>query len=151
MPETSVTTEQRQVVAERAQGCCEYCWSQAHYATQSFSVEHIIPRSKGGATILDNLALSCQGCNNHKYNKTEGVDPANQAFVPLYHPRLDSWRDHFVWSDDYLFILGITSIGRATVATLHLNRDGIVNLRRILYQVGEHPPPVMRQKSVQSE
>ncbi|MEH1969279.1 HNH endonuclease [Nostoc sp.] len=29
-----------------------------------------IPKSQGGNTTLDNLALSCQGCNNRKYNKT---------------------------------------------------------------------------------
>lgn len=142
MPDTSLTTEQRQAIVERAQGCCEYCWSQARYATQSFSVEHIVPRSKGGATTLDNLALSCQGCNNHKYNKTEGFDPVNQSVVRLYHPRSDQWGDHFAWSDDYTLILGITPVGRATVEALQLNRSGVVNLRRILYQVGEHPPQI---------
>ena len=35
-------------VVERAQGSCEYCRSQARFATQSFSIEHIIPQSKGG-------------------------------------------------------------------------------------------------------
>lgn len=147
MPDPSLTAEQRQAVIERARGCCEYCWSQARYATQSFSVEHIVPRSKGGATTLDNLALSCQGCNNHKYNKIEGLDPANRALVRLYHPRKDQWRDHFVWSDDYTLILGITPVGRATVDALQLNRSGVVNLRRILYQVGEHPPQIPHQEA----
>ncbi|MDF5717692.1 MAG: HNH endonuclease signature motif containing protein [Rhizonema sp. NSF051] len=43
----------------RAKGCCEYCYSQVKFATQSFSVEHIVPRYKGGETSLENLALSC--------------------------------------------------------------------------------------------
>jgi hypothetical protein len=30
--------------------------------------------------------------------------------------------------------------GRATVEALRLNREGLVNLRRILYAAGEHPP-----------
>ena len=145
MPDTSFTAEQRQAVIDRAQGCCEYCWSQAKYATQSFSVEHIVPRSKGGATALENLALSCQGCNNHKYNKTESIDSANQTMVPLYNPRNDQWQNHFVWSDDSSLILGITPIGRATVEALQLNRNGVVNLRRILYQIGEHPPYIRHQ------
>ncbi len=70
MPDQRITTELRQQVIKRAGDCCEYCRSQAKYATQSFSVEPIVARAKGGATALDNLALACQGCNNHKY---EGV------------------------------------------------------------------------------
>lgn len=65
MPESRVTAQQKKTVAERANGCCEYCRSQVSFAIQPFSIEHIIPRSIGGETVLDNLAFSCQGCNNH--------------------------------------------------------------------------------------
>ena len=50
MPEARVTSAQRRAVFARAQGCCEYCQSQARFATQSFAVEHIIPRRAGGHT-----------------------------------------------------------------------------------------------------
>ena len=130
----------RRLVVERARGCCEYCLSQANFSTQPFSVEHIFPLDKGGLTESDNLALSCQGCNNHKYNKTEGIDPITRQMVELYHPRRQAWSDHFAWNDDYTLILGLTPTGRATVETLHLNRTGIVNLRRVLYAVRQHPP-----------
>gem|GEM_PF-4995517 len=40
----------------------------------------------------------------------------------------------------YSLIIGITPIGRATVEELQLNRNGVVNLRKVLYQMGEHPP-----------
>jgi hypothetical protein len=125
MPEARVTSEQRTIVVERAHGCCEYCWSQAHFATQSFSVEHIVPRSKDGPTTLENLALSCQGRNNHKYNHVYARDPVSGQIVSLYHPRQHQWRDHFIWNDDYTLIIGITPIGRATVEMLNLNREGI--------------------------
>jgi 5-methylcytosine-specific restriction endonuclease McrA len=87
MRKNRITANQRHVVAERAKGCCEYCLSQLHFSMQSFSIEHIIPVDKGGKTELENLALSCQGCNNHKYNKIEGYDPVSRQFVPLFHPR----------------------------------------------------------------
>jgi len=87
MPEARVTSAQRRAVFARAQGCCEYCRSQAHFATQSFAVEHIIPRRAGGHTKLDNLALSCLGCNSHKYVKTHARDPETGQQVPLFHPR----------------------------------------------------------------
>jgi len=107
---------------------------------QAFSVEHVEPLRRGGATTLDNLALACQGCNNHKYTKTDGRDPVSGECVPLYHPRQQRWRDHFAWNDNFTLIIGLTPTGRATVETLRLNREGIVNLRRILYAMGEHPP-----------
>jgi hypothetical protein len=140
MPESRVTAQQKKAVAERANGCCEYCRSQVRFAIQPFSIEHIIPRSAGGETVLDNLALSCQGCNNHKYNKTEGRDPVSGDTVPLYHPRKQRWSNHFAWNDDFTLIIGLTSTGRSTVEALQLNRKGVVNLRRVLYTMGEHPP-----------
>ncbi|HYO49295.1 MAG TPA: HNH endonuclease, partial [Chloroflexia bacterium] len=103
------------------------------------SVEHILPKSKGGRTVLDNLALSCQGCNNHKYNKTESTDPLTGKSTPLYHPRRDRWHQHFTWGEEYTLIIGLTPTGRATVETLQLNREGVVNLRRLLHSVGKHP------------
>jgi hypothetical protein len=131
----------RRGVWDRARGCCEYCRSQERFAMQTFSVEHIEPRSREGDTASDNLALACQGCNNHKYAKTEAVDPATGAVVPLFHPRRDRWREHFVWDEGCTLILGLTPVGRATVEALHLNRAGLVNLRRVLFAAGEHPPP----------
>lgn len=140
MPDKRVTARQRRIVAERARDCCEYCRSQARFATQTFSVEHIKPRSQGGKTTLDNLALACQGCNGHKHTKTEGSDPVSSEIVLLYHPRQQVWGDHFRWSDNFTLMVGLTRVGRATVEVLRLNRESLVNLRRILYAMGEHPP-----------
>ena len=83
--------------------------------------------------------MACQGCNGHKYTKMSGRDPVTGTTVPLFHPRRQRWRDHFVWNDDFQFIIGRTPIGRATVEALHLNREGLINLRRLLYPAGELP------------
>ena len=134
-----ISTRLRADVTARARGCCEYCRSQDRFSTHSFSVEHILPRSRGGTLTLDNLALSCQGCNNHKYIRTDAQDPISGVTVPLYHPRRDAWDEHFVWSDDYSLVIGISPVGRATVEALRLNRPGVVRLRRLLFEIGEHP------------
>ncbi len=144
MTDPRIPTDLRHLVQDRAQGACEYCRSQSRFATQSFSVEHIIPRTSGGTTTDANLALSCQGCNNHKYNKTEGTDPVKGAPVALFHPRSQRWSEHFAWSPDAAMIVGLTPTGRATVEALRLNREGLVNLRRVLFTAGEHPPPPHR-------
>lgn len=135
-----IPTNIRQAVRERAHGCCEYCLCQADYATEIFVTEHILPLSKGGTDDLDNLALSCTGCNGHKYNKTEAVDPINDTMVSLYNPRLHHWHDHFRWSNDFTQIVGQTDIGRATINELHLNRIPLINIRYALSFIDKHPP-----------
>lgn len=140
MTASRLPADVRAQVTQRARGCCEYCRSQARFATQAFSVEHIVPRQRGGTDDTMNLALSCQGCNNHKHNKTSAIDPLDRAEVPLFHPRIDRWEQHFAWSHDASLVLGLTPTGRATVQALRLNREGVVNLRRVLYELGEHPP-----------
>jgi hypothetical protein len=130
----------RQVVERRAASRCEYCRCPLAVTTESFTVEHVIPTARGGATALDNLALSCSGCNGHKYDKVEGYDPISQGMAPLFHPRQHSWSEHFAWDKDYSQVVGLTPTGRATVETLHLNREGVVNLRRLLLIIGLHPP-----------
>lgn len=140
MSENRVTAQQKKIIVERAKGCCEYCLSQARFAMQSFSVEHIIPKSKGGKTTLNNLALACQGCNNYKYNKTEWHDPINNKLIALYNPRQQVWNQHFAWNENFTIVIGLTPTGRATVEALKLNLEGVVNLRQVLYSAGEHPP-----------
>jgi HNH endonuclease len=110
------------------------------YASQPFVMEHITPVSEDGDTTLENLALACGGCSSHKYNKVEGLDPISKTQVLLYHPRQQNWHDHFRWSADYLKIIGVTAVGRATVDTLKLNRPGIINLRKLLLMASAHPP-----------
>ncbi len=135
-----MTARQRPVVIRRACGCCEYCWAQERFAPDPFSIEHIVPISKGGTNEFTNLAYSCQGCNGRKYISIEAMDPATGDLVPLYHPRQHRGSDHFAWNEDYTLVIGMTLTGRATVDKLHLNRLGLVNLRRVLAMVGAHPP-----------
>ena len=127
-------------VFERAKGVCEYCKSQAAYSPASFAVDHIIPKSKGGATILENLAFACPDCNGLKYTKTFARDPQSGRRVRLYNSRRQKWSRHFEWSNDFTLMMGRTRYGRATIDALKLNRPALIRLRRILYQHGAHPP-----------
>ncbi|BAU11625.1 HNH endonuclease [Leptolyngbya sp. NIES-3755] len=105
----------KQLVFDRAREMCEYCRSPAKYAIDPLVIDHIHPVSRGGQTISDNLALSCQTCNNCKYNKIEAPDPATEQVAPLFHPRQMNWNQHFIWNEDATQMLGITPTGRATV------------------------------------
>jgi len=140
MTEKHIPSELRRLVIARAGNCCEYCRYPGRYSPQTLSVDHLTPRQAEGKTSAENLALSCQGCNSHKAAKTVAVDPVTGLAVPLFNPRQQRWREHFAWSMDHIRINGLTPIGRATVEALRLNREGLVNMRRVLYAVGEHPP-----------
>jgi hypothetical protein len=138
MSSERVPQKLRRQVANRAAWRCEYCLSPAAYSTQPFEADHVIPSSKGGPTTLENLALSC-GCNSYKGDRTHARDPQTRRSVPLYNPRSQRWTRHFAWSEEFLIILGRTASGRATIAALHMNRPELINLRRVLLLVGEHP------------
>jgi HNH endonuclease len=127
-------------VRERAKNCCEYCFAQVQFSADIFSIEHIIPRSKSGLSVLHNLAYACQCCNNHKYTAINALDPATGAIADLYNPRTDAWSEHFEWREYFTEIMGISPSGRATVNRLKLNRERLINLRRLLVDVGLHPP-----------
>lgn len=130
----------RRLVAERADFRCEYCLTPSGLAPSPYSAEHIFPRSKGGTDAPDNLAFACQGCNGHKAAKTTGIDPITRRTVPLFHPRLGSWGDHFSWTADATRVEGRSPTGRATVVALQLNRPGLRNLRRLMVLANLHPP-----------
>jgi HNH endonuclease len=140
MPKVHIPLPMQRAVIQRAKGYCEYCQLPVAFSPASFNFEHIIPLIKLGLTILLNLAYSCGGCNAHKKDKTEALDPLTRQLMPLFNPRTDIWADHFQWSDDDLQIIGTTPTGRATVQLLKVNREGNINLRRLLKMAELHPP-----------
>jgi hypothetical protein len=127
-------------VAVRAKFCCEYCISQEAYSPDYFSIEHTFPKSLTKSNDLESLAFSCQSCNNHKYIATTAIDPLTLSVSSLYNPRNHEWDEHFIWTNNFSIIEGITPIGRCTVVKLKINRVSVVNLREVLTIVGKHQP-----------
>lgn len=140
MAQDYISTALQKLVLVRASNRCEYCKTSAEFATQSFTIEHIFPSSKGGLSKEDNLAFACGGCNSHKSDRTEALDPLSESIVALFNPRQDNWNDHFDWSEDFTEIIGKTPTGRATIDALKLNRRGLKNLRLALVHYKKHPP-----------
>ena len=129
----------RRFVAERAQQRCEYCGLAQEGQEATFHIDHIVPRTAGGQTIEENLALACVSCSLRKEARRSGLDPLSKCNVALFHPRLQSWSDHFEWNG--VFVEGRSPTGRATVATLNLNRSIILAIREEEIERGRHPPP----------
>jgi hypothetical protein len=119
---------------------CGYCRTSSQVIGQPLTVEHIIPRARGGSSDEDNLWLSCRRCNEYKGAQVEAIDPETGLVVPLFNPRQQSWSEHFAWSGDGTRIVGLTPCGRATVVALQLNNADIVAARQFWVAVGWHPP-----------
>ncbi|AFZ15180.1 HNH endonuclease [Crinalium epipsammum PCC 9333] len=55
----------RREVLRRDRHCCQYCGSTKH-----LTLDHIIPRSKGGKHTWDNVVTACSSCNGRKGDRT---------------------------------------------------------------------------------
>lgn len=59
---------------------CQYCGS-----TRSLTIDHVIPKSKGGGDTWDNMVVACSSCNTKKsdrYLEQTGMKLARKPQVP---------------------------------------------------------------------
>jgi 5-methylcytosine-specific restriction endonuclease McrA len=64
---------------------CQYCGCVP--AKDSLTIDHVVPRSKGGKTTWDNIVLACLKCNMRKGDKT----PAEVGLKLLSQPVRPHW------------------------------------------------------------
>ncbi len=84
LPHGRVVPVSRRGVLRRDGHRCAYC--QGHATT----VDHIVPRSRGGSDTWENLVACCVRCNNGKGNRT----PEEKGWplrVRPYAPRGPAW------------------------------------------------------------
>jgi 5-methylcytosine-specific restriction endonuclease McrA len=55
---------------------CQYCGRRG--TAFDLTLDHILPKSRGGRTLAENLATACQGCNSRKGDRTP-----EEARMPL--------------------------------------------------------------------
>jgi 5-methylcytosine-specific restriction endonuclease McrA len=126
----SFSQETVRLVQDRAGRRCEYCLMHQSLQGATFHVEHVLPSTRGGLSVLDNLAWSCPGCNLRKSDRTHALDHESGTEVPLFNSRSERWSEHFRF-DGYQ-VIGQTPVGRATAVALELNHP-----RRILIRQAE--------------
>ena len=68
----------RRAVLARDNHACQYCGSRAH-----LTIDHVIPRSRGGETSWENIVTSCAPCNVRKGNRL----PREAGMHPRTKPR----------------------------------------------------------------
>jgi len=126
-------------VLRRARYRCEYCHTPQNVTGQTFHLDHIVPRSRGGSLSYENLCLACPRCNQVRQNRIEAIDPRTKKRGLLFNARIDKWETHFKWSADHTRILGKTPTGRATVAALKMNGRALRYARRLWWLLGLIP------------
>jgi len=78
------TAVSRRAVFVRDAHRCQYCGGTAD------SIDHVIPRSRGGAHVWENVAAACRPCNLRKRDRTP--DEAGMRLANLPRPPRDgSW------------------------------------------------------------
>ena len=122
----------------RARATCEYCQMPQEFAEPTHEMDHVIAEKHSGPTSMENLALACFHCNNHKGPNIAGLDPATQALTRLFDPRKDHWSEHFYWSGPVL--VGKTAVARTTIVVLNVNMRHRVIHRESLIDECVFPP-----------
>ena len=88
VPTTSVTFSRRNIY-KRDRFTCQYCGKQP--GSEELTLDHVIPRSRGGTSTWENCVLACVDCNARKADRT----PA-EARMPLHkEPSRPTWRPHY--------------------------------------------------------
>src|SRR3712207_2550496 len=88
----------RRAVFARDQWTCQYCGSRSN-----LTVDHVIPRSKGGPSSWENIVASCAPCNRRKgdhlahqvgmHPRTKPRTPRPEVFIHVASPTIPAaWK-----------------------------------------------------------
>jgi 5-methylcytosine-specific restriction endonuclease McrA len=93
----------RKAVLARDDWTCQYCGADR----PSLTVDHVIPRSRGGESVWENIVASCAPCNRRKGNrlprevsmhpKSRPRPPGPTVFIRIAAPRTPrAWEQYLV-------------------------------------------------------
>ncbi|WP_373649455.1 HNH endonuclease [Schlesneria sp. DSM 10557] len=95
----NVVTFSRRNIYKRDRYTCQYCGVKP--GSEELTLDHVLPRSRGGTSSWENCVLACLACNNRKADRTPGEAamplrkaPARPAWKPLYAQqavRIENW------------------------------------------------------------
>ena len=88
----------RNLIYKRDKNKCQYCGS-----TKSLTIDHVIPKSKGGQDTWENLVVACSSCNvkksdklleqtNMKLQRTP-MAPVSKVLMDLELSNIDEWKE----------------------------------------------------------
>jgi 5-methylcytosine-specific restriction endonuclease McrA len=91
----------RSLIYKRDDYECQYCRSE-----KNLTIDHVIPRSRGGQDTWENLVACCSKCNLKKGNlllsetsmtlKKKPEAPFNRVYLDLQKSRISEWKDYVI-------------------------------------------------------
>lgn len=112
IPKQVIRFNRRNIFA-RDNNRCQYCGKK--FPTSELSLDHVVPRSRGGDTTWENIVCSCVKCNVKKGGRTpqeahmhlikQPIKPKRSPLLSmkLGNPKYESWKtflDSAYWSVD---------------------------------------------------
>lgn len=90
----------RRLVFARDHYTCQFCGDQP--GMQTLTLDHVLPRSRGGEKTWENVVTACRACNQRKGNRTPkeaNMHLEREPFRPRYVALalLGDVSDHEVW------------------------------------------------------
>lgn len=95
VPKVTVAYSKRNVF-RRDSYTCQYCGCQP--PRHELTIDHIIPRSRGGRSDFDNCVSSCSRCNRRKADRDlqqTGMSLARKPRRPGWTPGYHQYAEHF--------------------------------------------------------
>ncbi len=96
VPRQAVKFNRRSILA-RDNSTCQYCLRQL--SAVELTLDHVIPRSQGGATTWENVVCACHRCNVRKGGRTPsqaglrlGLAPAKPKCNPILNAKFGERR-----------------------------------------------------------
>lgn len=93
------TKPSKAMIYKRDDNKCQYCGS-----TRSLTIDHVIPKSKGGGDTWDNLVVACCSCNAKKGDKLleqsgmkllrQPRQPYNKVLFTLNKSNVKEWKEY---------------------------------------------------------
>ena len=77
----------RRNIFYRDSNICQYCAKK--FRTHDLTIDHVLPKSRGGISEWKNVALACYRCNSLKDNRT----PKEAEMPLLKHPKRPLWSE----------------------------------------------------------
>jgi 5-methylcytosine-specific restriction endonuclease McrA len=89
----------RHMIYKRDDHMCQYCGS-----FKELTIDHVIPRSRGGVDSWENMVVACMPCNTHKGDKTpeewgrplyrKPKAPFNKMTLALNKSNVSEWKEY---------------------------------------------------------
>jgi len=94
-----ISKPSRAMIYARDQHKCQYCGS-----TRKLTIDHVMPRSRGGEDTWENMVVACSSCNTKKSDRLlehtgmrltrKPFAPPNKIFFALSNSQVSEWKEY---------------------------------------------------------